>query len=348
VAFDSGTDVDPVTTIAAIDLLTGQRRMLAEGTFQAVGSDNGYAFWRVYEPNVLRGYDLKADRVFQLNLDDNAAQVHAEQGIVVQVREYDVVTHAIADLPGASDSRWWQRNSNFLIGVLVLAAFAAGSLLYVERVPAQVAGQPARGIGVATTPNDELPHTGVRWAGLAGIAGGVLTIGTGMFAAVRPFTLRSEYAEEFEPSASVQERMVMVAVLLLILIAVSGLQARQHTCAGATGWVGYAIALSGTGLILATLLDLRDGWGGVLLGVLLLGVGLMTLGSATIDGEAPVRWRPAALLLGLLTIVALPVMLLFGGDGSIFAISPFLWATGVIVSMLGYSVATQRPADLDG
>ena len=77
----------------------------------------------------------------------------------------------------------------------------------------------------------------------------------------------------------------------------------------------------------------------VLLGALLLSVGLIILGSATIDGEAPLRWRRLPLLLGLLSLLTLPLLVL--SEGHVMAVaflSPCLLLISILFAMLGYIV----------
>jgi hypothetical protein len=150
---------------------------------------------------------------------------------------------------------------------------------------------------------------------------------------------------EYPDPLSANERLGILALGTLITTAIFGLQWRQRHTGGITGWVGLAISLAGLVLMFARFLGVTDAHRWLVLGALLLTVGLLTSGSAAIDGEAPIRWRRVPALLGVVMLVALP-LILFGSAGALlgpFAVLPL--AFGVLLSLLGYSVATERPAE---
>jgi hypothetical protein len=135
-----------------------------------------------------------------------------------------------------------------------------------------------------------MPRDLVRWGGLAAMVGGVLWIVVFTIYASRPS------GAGLTPPYRSFEGLGLPALisLLLVVVGLVGLHARQRGLYGRLGTSGFVLALVGAALIVAS----GGSWPLVFIAFFLLMLGSLLVGVATLLANALPRWGAVLLIVG--------------------------------------------------
>lgn len=180
-----------------------------------------------------------------------------------------------------------------------------------------------------------------RWGGAAVILGGVLwMVLVPLITLTYPGRAGWGRTDTLLGLAWEDYNRMLPVVLLLLLVGLAELRGRYAARSGRLGKVGLILALIGLALMLVgnvvefwvaggirermTTIDLI-GWIGYSLGYLLLAVGLVLLGVATLRAQVLPRWNGVPLLIGLLV---LPMYFTVTSGASVGAVLAVLFGLG--------------------
>jgi hypothetical protein len=193
----------------------------------------------------------------------------------------------------------------------------------------------------------------IRWGGPAAVLGGILWLGFFVLQATAPAALNTEPYTVKNPVAYVIYNLMFLGAVLLFVIALLALYARQADRHGAAGKIGVVLAAVGgllfiTGGVLSNLFNVDGMWYLMMAGAAVLPISLMALGAATQRTQALGRWSLVPIAVGLLSIAAF-----LSGFLGIFEAEPLgMWVgiaftglMGVGWMFLGYALWSRRPVE---
>ena len=192
-----------------------------------------------------------------------------------------------------------------------------------------------------------------RWGGPAAILGGILWLGFFVLQATAPAALNTEPYTVTNPVAYIIYNLMFLVAVLLFVVALLALYARQAEHAGAAGKIGVVLAAVGgllfiTGGVLSNLFNIDGMWYLMMAGAAVLPISLIALGAATLRTQVLGRWSFVPLFVGALSIAAF-----LSGFLGIFEAEPLGIWIGIALTalmgrgwvLLGYALAVGRPVE---
>ncbi len=197
-----------------------------------------------------------------------------------------------------------------------------------------------------------------RWAGPAGIMGGLLWVPYGVFEMLEPWGVDTVYRDDVGYALVTDTRLFVAyslpgsLALLLTVLGLLGVLARLRLPAGRTGRLGRLLAYVALALGALSLLGVIVAFdplftAGRIFGTLTLGAATVVAGLAARGAGAPPGWVAALLLLGLLGLFLLPLWPLVyavevvpeGGGAAIIALFGLGWV------LVGYGLWSRSGTD---